>query len=187
MMLTWCAGAAITLPTYTLANMVHMPSESMLTPDGSPAAGQCVASARTSGSLAMQMVEGMSKPPTSAGHASVNNLPSNGLSNGTGSNGGPSNGGPSNGFISSAHGSYSTIPGTNAMPSTGTALHSGNGSNGPSVHTSPADASRTMLNGKPSTDPSGHLSDTQQADRSADLVRCASDGSIHLACTVMSR
>lgn len=170
------------LPTYTLANMVHMPSESILTPDGSPAAGQCVASVKPSGSLATQMVEGMSKPPTSAGRASVNNLQSNGLSNGTGSNGGPSNGGPSNGFISSAHGSYSTVPGTNGMPSTGTALHSGNGSNGQSVHTSPANASGTILDRKPSTAPSGHFSDTQQADRSANLVRCAPDGSVHPVC-----
>lgn len=156
------------LPAYALPQMAHMPSESVLTPDGSPATTQRVASVKNSGSLATQVVEGRSKPPTSTGHASINNLQSNGLSNGTGSNGGLSNG-----FISSAHGSYSTIPGANGLPSAGTALHSGNGSNGQSVHTSSAaNFHGAMLNGTQSTAPSRHFPDMQQVVRSIDHARC---------------
>lgn len=157
-------GGATMLPTFALPKLAHLPSESVLTPDGSPAQTQALAAVKPSGSLATQGVDGTSKPPTSAGHASINNP----HSNGTGSNGGPSNG-----FISSAHGSYSNIPGTNGMPSTGTALHSGNGSNGQSIHTSPAvNVHGNLMNGKSSAAPSGNLSETQQAVRSVDHARC---------------
>eukprot|EP00892_Ulva_mutabilis_P007488 jgi/Ulvmu1/5110/UM021_0127.1 len=169
--ITQAAARGVMLPTYAVAKVMHLPSDSksVLTPDGSPGPAQPVVSVKTSGSLATQTMECLSKPPASAGHHSVNHP----HSNATASNGGPSNGVPSNGFISSAHGSYSTTPGTNGMPSNGTALHSGNGSNGQSVQNSSTTYGHTLLAHGTSVAATTTVTVPQQAAPTADYGRLA--------------
>lgn len=153
------------LPTYALANVMHLPSDSKSaqTPDGSPTPAQHVLSVKTSGSLATQTVECLSNPPTSTGYTSIINPQSNATA---------SNGGPSNGFISSARGSYTTIPGTNGIPSNGTALHSGNGSNGQSVHNSSATNGHPVLTQGNSAAPGANLCTSQHTVPTTDNRRC---------------